>query len=143
MKKRIIKWSVGVLLAPIILFFILTIALYIPKVQNFAVGKATGIISKTLGMDVKIEEFRLTFLLDINLKNVAVTDSVGQRILEVENLDIDLGFRKLLFGEIDVEGIQLNNATADTQALIPGIGIKGHINSFLLTHTGFHYLKAK
>lgn len=143
MKKLIIKWSVGVLLAPIILFFILTIALYIPKVQNFAVGKATGIISKTLGMDVKIEELRLTFLLDINLKNVAVTDSVGQRILEVENLDIDLGFRKLLFGEIDVEGIQLNNATADTQALIPGIGIKGHINSFFIDSHGVSLPQSK
>lgn len=136
MKKRIIKWSVGVLLAPIILFLVLTITLYIPKVQNFAVGKATEYISNTLGMDVKVDEFRLKFLLDISLKNVAIADSSGHRLLGIESLDIDLSFKKLLFGEIDVDGIQLNSATADTQTLIPGIGIKGHIGYFFIDSHG-------
>ena len=42
MKKRILKWVIGILLTPVILFFILAALLYIPGVQDFAVRKATA-----------------------------------------------------------------------------------------------------
>ena len=47
MKKRILKWVIGILLTPIILFFISATLLYLPPIQDFAVRKATAYLSET------------------------------------------------------------------------------------------------
>ena len=67
MKKRIAKWATGILLTPVILFFIAAALLYVPPVQDFAVGKATVILSESTGMDVSVKRLRLTFLFDLDL----------------------------------------------------------------------------
>ena len=92
MKKRILKWTVGILLAPIVLFFILAALLYVPAIQDFAVRKATAYAAEATGMDVRIGLLRLTFLFDINLQEVQVTDKEEDTLLDVEQLTVDLSF---------------------------------------------------
>ena len=136
MKKRIIKWAVGVLLVPVILFFILTILFYIPPIQNFAVSKATALVSSATGLNVQIEHFRITFLLDINLHQVMVNDSEDSPILSMEDLNIDLSFKKILLGKIDINGVELKNITTNTKNMIPGLGVQGKISNFFLDSHG-------
>ena len=40
-----LKWALGLLLTPLLLFLILAALLYVPPVQNWAVRKATRIAS--------------------------------------------------------------------------------------------------
>ena len=136
MKKRIAKWATGILLTPVILFFIAAALLYVPPVQDFAVGKATVILSESTGMDVSVKRLRLTFLFDLDLQEVRVDDGEGQNLLDVEHLNVDLNFSSLLRGRIDVEGIELTRAAVDTKALIPGVAIKGSIGSFFVDSHG-------
>ena len=136
MKKRIVKWTAGILLAPIALFFILAALLYIPAIQDFAVQKATAYASEATGMDVRIGRLRLTFLFDIDLQDVQVTDAEKDTLLDVEQLTVDLGFSSLLKGEIDVEGIRLTQASVDTKSLIKSVAIRGHIGHFYVNSHG-------
>lgn len=136
MKKRIFKWVIGILLTPIILFFVAAALLYVPPIQDFAVGKATALLSKSTGMDVRVKRLRLTFLFDLDLQEVQVDDGLGDNLLYVEHLNVDLSFTSLLHGQIDVEGIELTQAAVDTKALIPGVAIKGSIGRFFVDSHG-------
>ena len=56
---------IGVIcLIPIALVLLLSILLYIPPFQNFAVRKATEYAGKATGMQIGIEQIRLSFPLD-------------------------------------------------------------------------------
>ena len=136
MKKRILKWTVGILLAPIVLFFILAALLYVPAIQDFAVRKATAYAAEATGMDVHIGQLRLTFLFDINLQEVQVTDKEEDTLLDVEQLTVDLSFSSIFRGEIDVEGIKLTQASVDTKSLIESVAIRGHIGHFYVDSHG-------
>ena len=136
MKKRILKWTIGILSVPIVLFFIVAALLYLPPVQDFAVRKATVFLSESTGMKIHVGRLRLAFLFDIDLQDVQVADEQGDCLLNVERLNIDLSFRSLLRGEIDVEGIELTRASVDTKSLITGVGIKGRIGQFFVDSHG-------
>ena len=135
MKKRILKWTAGILLAPIVLFFILAALLYIPAIQDFTVRKATAYASEATGMNVHIGRLRLTFLFDISLQDVQVSDP-KDILLDVEQLTVDLSFASILHGEIDVEGIELTQASVDTKSLIESVAIRGHIGHFYVDSHG-------
>ena len=62
MKKRILKWVIGILLTPIILFFISATLLYLPPIQDFAVRKATAYLSETTGIYGFVTGLLLIFL---------------------------------------------------------------------------------
>ena len=51
-------------LIPIALVLLLSILLYIPPFQNFAVRKATEYAGKATGMQIGIEQIRLSFLVE-------------------------------------------------------------------------------
>ena len=62
---------IGVIcLIPIALVLLLSILLYIPPFQNFAVRKATEYAGKVTGMQIGIEQIRLSFPLDLTVKGV-------------------------------------------------------------------------
>ena len=136
MKKRILKWVIGILLTPIILFFISATLLYLPPIQDFAVRKATAYLSETTGMKVHIGRLRLTFLFDIDLQDVQIIDGQDDSLLDVERLSVDLSFASLLHGEIDVEGIELTRAAVNTKSMIAGVEIKGSIGRFFVNSHG-------
>lgn len=136
MKKRVLKWVTGILLAPIILFFILAALIYMPPVQNFVVRKATAYASDVTGMDVRIERLRLTFLFDIDLRGVRVTDASEDVILDVERLKVDVSLLSLFTGDVDVEAIELERGMVNTKSLIGGVEIKGSLERFFVDAHG-------
>ena len=136
MKKRILKWVIGILLTPIILFFISATLLYLPPIQDFAVRKATAYLSETTGMKVHVGRLRLTFLFNIDLQDVQIKDGQDDSLLDVERLNVDLSFASLLHGEIDVEGIELTRAAVNTKSMIAGVEIKGSIGRFFINSHG-------
>ncbi len=136
MRKRILRWVIGILLAPVILFFIMATLLYIPPVQDFAVHKATAFMSEATGMEVHIGRLRLAFLFDLDLRDVQIKDEQGDSLLDVERLSVDLSFASLLHGEIDVEGVELTRAAVNTKSMIAGMKIKGSIGRFFLNSHG-------
>jgi len=65
--KRILLW---LFLAPIGLFLLLMVLLYLPPVQNFVCDKAAAVASESLGMDITIGRVDLRFPLNLLVRDV-------------------------------------------------------------------------
>lgn len=132
MKKRLVKWTLGVLLTPILLIILAVVAVYIPAVQDYAVQQSTAYLSKTTGMQVHVDKFRLTFLLDVSLRGVTIADEEQHQLLSVSNLTIDLDLHHIFNGEVRVEGVTLDEARVDSRQLITGLTLQGMIHHLFL-----------
>lgn len=70
--KKALKWVGIALLSPILLFLLLTILLYIPPIQNWAVKKLAAYASEQTGMQITIQHVDIGFPLDIGADGVLV-----------------------------------------------------------------------
>lgn len=120
-------------LIPIILAVILSILLYIPAFQNFAVKQATYYASKSTGMHIGIERIRLSFPIKLNIHGIEVIqDTVPtDTLFMLEDLNISIRPIPLLSKELLVESVGLKNLRVNTGKLIDGIEVKGFIGDFL------------
>lgn len=140
--KKLLKWVVGILLSPFILFIILSILLYIPPVQRFAVRTITEYISENTDTKVSVKSLRLSFPLDLKLEEFQMNDQSNGLLVGVESLIMDLRLTHLLKGQIDVEGITLNQGMVNTQKIIPGVSIQGEIGRFFINSHGIDLKKS-
>ena len=67
--KKVLLWILALLLSPVLLFLLLTVLLYLPPVQNWAVQKATAIASEKTGMEISIRRVGLKFPLDLTIQD--------------------------------------------------------------------------
>lgn len=140
--KKLLKWVVGILLSPFILFIILSILLYIPPVQRFAVRTVTEYISENTDTKVSVKSLRLSFPLDLKLEEFQMNDQSNGLLVGVESLIMDLRLTHLLKGQIDVEGITLNQGMVNTQKIIPGVSIQGEVGRFFINSHGIDLKKS-
>lgn len=68
--KKTLKVLLAVVITPIALFLILTLLLYCPPVQKWAVEKAAQVASEKTGMRITVEQLRLSFPLDLRLQGL-------------------------------------------------------------------------
>ena len=66
---------------PVILIVLVPVLLYIPPIQDWAVGYATGKVSRSTGMDIQIERLRLSFPLRLKVDGVNVIHAGGDTML--------------------------------------------------------------
>ncbi len=128
------KWvkRIGIIcLLPIIIALILSILLYIPAFQNFAVQKATQIASESTGMKINIERINLSFPIKLNIHGIEVIkDTIpADTLFSLNNLNIAIRPIPLLKKDILVESIGLKDLKINTGDLIDGIEIKGGIGN--------------
>lgn len=68
--KKTLKVLLAVVITPIALFLILTLLLYCPPVQKWAVDRAAQVASEKTGMRITVEQLRLSFPLDLRLQGL-------------------------------------------------------------------------
>lgn len=129
--RRWIKRIGIVLLIPVVLVFIVSILLYIPPFQKFAVRLATQYASEATGMQIGIGEIRLSFPLDLTVGKVQVI-STPDTLLDLESLKVSIRPLPLLKKEVLVEAVDLNKVKVNTGKLIEGMEIKGNLDRFYL-----------
>jgi UPF0716 family protein affecting phage T7 exclusion len=79
--KKVIKWIGIAVLIPILLCLLLTVLIYLPPVQNWAVKKVAAIASEKTGMEISVGHVSLAFPLDLQLddfKAIKQNDSLPQ-----------------------------------------------------------------
>lgn len=118
-----------VCLIPVILVLLISVLLYIPPIQTFAVKQATRYASKATGMQIGIERIRLSFPLDLTIRGVEVISS-PDTLLTLESLKVSIRPLPLLQKEVVVEAIDLKGAKVNTGTLIDGIELKGVLGKF-------------
>lgn len=141
--KKLLKWTIGILLSPVILFILLSILLYIPSVQRFAVRTVTEYVSENTDTKVSVRSLRLSFPLDLKLEEFQMNDRSNGLLVGVESLIVDLRLSHLLRGQIDVEGITLNQGMVNTQKIIPGVSVQGEVGRFFINSHGIDLKKSE
>ena len=93
--KKAFWWILGILLSPILLFVILTVLLYLPPVQNWAVDKVAAIASEKTGMDISVGYVKLAFPLDLSIDDFKMIHQ-PDTIADVEQMTVDVQLLLLL-----------------------------------------------
>ena len=113
-----------VCLIPVVLVILISILLYIPPFQNFAVRLATKYASEATGMDIGIGQIRLSFPLNLTVRDVKVI-TPPDTLLSLESFQVNIRPLPLLKKEVLVDAIDLRGVKANTGNLIEGMEIKG------------------
>ena len=121
------RWMkrIGIIcLIPVVLVILISILLYIPPFQNFAVRLATEYASETTGMNIRIGQIRLSFPLNLTIRDVKVI-TPPDTLLSLESFQVNIRPLPLLKKEVLVDAIDLRGVKANTGNLIEGMEIKG------------------
>ena len=134
MKKKL-KWIVAVLLAPVLLFLLLTILIYLPPVQNWVVRQVASYASEKTGMQISIDHVNLEFPLDLGIDGFRMIQ--GQdTIADVEHMTVDVELLPLLRSKVVIDELEITNTKLNTSDLIATTRIKGQLERLFLTSRG-------
>lgn len=110
--KRVLRWVLAVLLLPVILVFLLGVALYIPAVQDLVRGKAVDFLHEKLGTQVGLEKLVLRFPLGLSLHGFHLADQQGDTLIHAGELKARVSLTGFFNNSIHITGLAL----ADTRA---------------------------
>ncbi|MGL5786811.1 MAG: translocation/assembly module TamB domain-containing protein [Bacteroidales bacterium] len=108
--RKFFKWFFRIILAYIILILLLSVALYIPFVQNFARDIVEKEVSKAMDMDVSVGRLRLYFPLKLNLSDALIVKHPADTFLRVSEVSTSVSILPLFMKEVKVNDIQVRDA---------------------------------
>ena len=103
MWRTILKCVLYTILVIVVICALLPCLFYIPAVQQGIANYAVSATSEQLGMQIELERVRVRFPLDIELENALVITASNDTMLQCKSLVLDLGFKKILKKEIEIE----------------------------------------
>lgn len=146
-KKKILKWSAGIILTPILLFIILAVLLYIPPVQNWLVKQVVSHASKQTGMEISVERVKLVFPLDLGVegfKMLRQNDSLPQvkdTIADVGQLVVSIQLWPLFNNKVEVDALEFNDVKMNTADFVHEARVKGTVGRLYLQSHGIDLSK--
>ena len=149
-RKRSIAFRVTlwILLTPIILFILLMTLLYVPPVQDFIRKQAGTIASEATGLQISADRIDLRFPLNLLVRGVQVVqpaDSASalppDTLLQLQTLNIHIQALPLLKGQVEIDGITLQQVAVNSAGLLDGMQIKGNLGRFFLKSHGVDLLR--
>lgn len=112
---------------------LLSMLLYLPPIQDFAVGKAAETASRATKLEISAGRIRLGFPLRLEIKNVTVIDPQARdTLLDAGTLTVRADLLPLLRKTLRIRELSLRSITANSAGLIETLGIEGTIGTFSL-----------
>lgn len=133
--KKFLRRAGIIISIPFIIFTILCILVYLPPIQNFAVRTATKYASEATGMNINIERISLSFPLDIVVHNTLIIDQ-QDTILNAHRLKAEIQLWPLLKKQIELDGLELKQASVNTANLIEGMKLQGELGKLFIASHG-------
>ena len=140
--KPVLKKSLKVLAAlialPPTLLLILSILLYVPAVQNWAVKQVAAYASDAMDMNVSVERVRLRFPLDLGVYGFLATQpndslkGVTDTIADARLLVAGVKLMPLFDKRVDVKRVELLDAKINTAQFVPAARVRGRVGSLRL-----------
>ena len=133
--KKALWWILGILLSPILLFFILAILLYLPPVQNWAVDKVAAYASEQTGMEITVGNVRLAFPIDLEINEfrmIAKPDTIA----DMQRMVVDVQLMPLFGGKVVINELEVTNTSLDTDGLIDAARVKGRFDRLFVSSKG-------
>ena len=133
--KKAFWWILGILLSPILLFVILTVLLYLPPVQNWAVDKVAAIASEKTGMDITVGHVELSFPLDLQIDNFMVIHQ-PDTIADVEEMIVDVQLLPLFSKQVVINQLEVSNTKLNTNGFVEAAQVKGNFKRLFVSSKG-------
>ena len=136
------KWVKGIawlLLTPVLLVSILSLLLYVPAVQNFALKHVTQYASEAWGTKIGAGRILLSYPLNLTLQKVSVQDASQDTLFSVGELSVKIRPLPLLDKEIWVSSVLITDVSVRTKQWLEGMSVEGDIGE-LMTYGGRVYL---
>ena len=136
--KKIFWWILIILLSPVLLFVVLTVLLYLPPVQNWAVDKVAAIASEKTGMDITVGHVNLSFPLDLSIDEFRVKKSQqpADTIADVERMIVDVQLWPLLESKVIINELEVTNTRLNTLDLVDAAQVKGRFSRLFMASKG-------
>lgn len=142
--KKVLKWLVGIVAAPILLFLVITIFLYCPPVQNWVAGRVASYASKQTGMKISVGKVGLSFPLDLKIDSLRAlrrNDSIAERIdtiADVAQLVAKVRLLPLMDGNVEVDELTFKGLCANTTNFIGDLRIQARLDRLHLESHSIH-----
>ena len=120
-------------LIPIVLLLLVSVLLFIPPVQNFAVRKAMSYVAESTGIDISFERIRLSYPLNLSVRNALVMGADNDTLAYLDKLTVEVELAALLKGNITVKEMYLESLELNTGTLLDGIVVKGNVGEMSLS----------
>ena len=118
-------------------------ALYVPPVQDFIRRQAVSVAEEATGMQLAVERIDLRFPLDLVVRGVRVVqpaDSAATQrpdtLLTLGNLSVRVQAWPLLRGQVEVDGVTLEDVSVNSVRLLDGMQLEGTLGRFFLRSHG-------
>lgn len=92
----------------VIVILLIPVLLYLPPVQDLAVSIAKKEVKKATGMEIGIGKFRLSFPLDVHLKDVYVLTETGDTMVRAGEAVADVKLLPLLSLDVKINTLELD-----------------------------------
>lgn len=119
----------------VLLVILIPVLLYVPVVQDFAKDIAVKELSKSTGMDISLERFRLKFPLTVSLDRFTAIEN-GDTLVAARRADLDLAVMPLFKGRAEVNNLSLEDAYYRLNNADSAIYLTAHIDKFSSLGTG-------
>lgn len=133
--KKAFWWILGILLSPVLLFVILTVLLYLPPVQNWAVDKVAAIASEKTGMDISVGHVKLAFPLDLQIDDFKMIQQ-PDTIADVERMVVDVQLMPLFDKQVVINELEVNNTKLNTSNFVEAALVKGSFKRLYVSSKG-------
>ena len=138
--KKAFWWILGILLSPVLLFVILTVLLYLPPVQNWAVQRVAAIASEKTGMEISVGHVQLSFPLDLSIEQFRVfSDSIfpsPRPYIDVSRLVVDVKLWPLLKKRVVIDELEVTDVRLNTYDLVDAARVKGNFSRLYVRSRG-------
>ncbi len=145
--RNTFKWGGIVVAVPFVFIFLLTVLLYIPPIQNWAVKTVAGYASDKTGKQVSVDNVCLSFPLDLSIngfKMIQQNDSLPQvkdTVADVENLTVSVRLLPLLRKQVDIDRLDFSNVKMNTADFIHEARVKGTVGKLSVKSHGIDWGK--
>ena len=130
--KRLLKWLIGIIVAPFAILALIAFLIYLPPVQDFAVRKASEYASEQTGFNISIGRLRITPIIDLQLNDLLVTDAVGDTLLAAGLANVDLDLTSIMKGELGVDEVKFEDVAFNSKDLVATMVLRGKAGNFQL-----------
>ena len=136
--NKYIKWAIGLVAIPVLLFVILFLLFYFPPFQNWAVRRVTAYASEQTGLHISIDRVGLEFPLDLGIEGLKVMQSndslpsMKDTVADIRKLVVDVAFWPLLKSQVVINELDFRQMKVNTMSFIPEARVKGQVSRLFL-----------
>lgn len=116
------------------LLLLVAILIYLPPVQRFIKDKALASISRSTGMAVTIDNFRMRFPAVLRLDNVMVIEADGDTLLRSASVGARIALLPLVRSNVRASGLDLQDTFIDYADSAGSVRLRGSIQSLTIPH---------